>query len=82
MKQRLGRQQECGHQDQSRVGYVDSAREENEARAVVEIYLKFDFRSLIFGAHFRALDREFISGAKKTNKCLSSSCFLDCRADR
>ena len=38
-KQRLVRQQECGHQDQSEVGFVDSARETNKARAVVEIYL-------------------------------------------
>ena len=36
MKQRLVRQQECGHQDQSGVGFVDSAREKNKARAVVE----------------------------------------------
>ena len=39
MMQRLVRQQECGHQDQSGVGFVDSAREENKARAVVDIYL-------------------------------------------
>jgi len=39
MKQRLVRQQECGHQDQSGVSFVDNARETNGARAVVEIYL-------------------------------------------
>jgi len=39
MKQWLVRQQECGNQDQSGVGFVDSAREENKARAVVDIYL-------------------------------------------
>jgi len=39
MKQRLIRQHECGHQDQSGVGFVDSAREKDKSRAVAEIYM-------------------------------------------
>jgi len=76
MKQRLVRQQECGHQDQPGVGFVDSAREKNKARAVAEIYLN-QGRQKLFSSLFDTTKTK-IENRKSSPPAAPSSFSIPC----